>query len=191
MNSTQIAVDLAKSIFEVAVSRRPGKVHESHRLSRRRFEKYFAVREPVEVLMEACGTAHHWGRTLEAMGHRVTLLPPGATSLVIGTATRRTVRMRRHSLEAARNDAIDRVPVERRPRSAGDRCIAPGAFGLPADAHGTHGTQYEGTCASSDIHDCYVERVEWSRLLGPPCVMMGCRPICAMCSMRCWTRSSR
>ena len=44
MNSTQIAVDLAKSIFEVAVSRRPGKVHESHRLSRRRFEKYFAVR---------------------------------------------------------------------------------------------------------------------------------------------------
>ena len=70
MNTTQVAVDLAKSVFEVAVSRRPGKVCESHRLSRGRFQKFFAVREPVEVLMEACGTAHHWGRTLEAMGHR-------------------------------------------------------------------------------------------------------------------------
>ncbi len=26
--------------------------------------------------MEACGSAHHWGRELEAMGHRVSLLPP-------------------------------------------------------------------------------------------------------------------
>ena len=90
MNTTQVAVDLAKSVFEVAVSRRPGKVCESHRLSRGRFQKFFAVREPVEVLMEACGTAHHWGRTLEAMGHRVRLLPPSA----------------------ARNEKIDQVPVK-------------------------------------------------------------------------------
>ncbi|MFH1766444.1 MAG: transposase, partial [Gemmatimonadota bacterium] len=76
MNTTQVAVDLAKSVFEIALSRTPGKVHESHRLSRSRFHMFFAAREPVEVLMEACGTAHHWGRTLQAMGHRVTLLPP-------------------------------------------------------------------------------------------------------------------
>ena len=37
MNTTQVAVDLAKSVFEVAVSRRPGKVHETHRLSRNSF----------------------------------------------------------------------------------------------------------------------------------------------------------
>ena len=60
MNSTQVAVDLAKSVFEVALSRRPGKVHESHRLSCSRFQKFFAVRELVEVLMEAYGTAHPW-----------------------------------------------------------------------------------------------------------------------------------
>ena len=50
MHSTQVAVDLAKSVFEVAVSRSPGKVHESHRLSRSRFQKFFTVCEPVRRL---------------------------------------------------------------------------------------------------------------------------------------------
>ena len=26
--------------------------------------------------MEACGTAHYWGREIEKLGHRVILLPP-------------------------------------------------------------------------------------------------------------------
>ena len=76
MNTTQVAVDLAKSVFQVAVSRSPGRVDEQHRLSRARFHRFFAEHRPVEVLMEACGTAHHWGRELEALGHTVSLLPP-------------------------------------------------------------------------------------------------------------------
>ena len=111
MNSTQVAVDLAKSVFEVAVSRRPGKVHESHRLSRSRFQKFFAGREPVEILMEACGTAHHGGRTFEAMGHRVTLLPPSDVSRYRdGNKTDRADA--KALLEAARNEKIDPVPVK-------------------------------------------------------------------------------
>jgi transposase len=111
MNTTQVAVDLAKSVFEVALSHRPGKVDESHRLSRSRFEKFFVVREPVEVLMEACGTAHHWGRTLEAMGHRVRLLPPGDVSRYRdGNKTDRADA--KALLEAARNEKIDPVPVK-------------------------------------------------------------------------------
>ena len=61
MNTTQVSVDLAKSVFEVAVSHRPGHVHERHRLTRSRFHSFFAERESVEVLMEACGML---GRTL-------------------------------------------------------------------------------------------------------------------------------
>ena len=111
MNTTQVAVDLAKSVFEVAVSHRPGRVHESHRLSRSRFQKFFAVREPAEVLMEACGTAHHWGRTFEAMGHRVRLLPPGDVSRYRdGNKTDRADA--KALLEAARNEKIDPVPVK-------------------------------------------------------------------------------
>jgi transposase len=28
------------------------------------------------VAMEACGSAHHWGRQLVALGHEVKLIPP-------------------------------------------------------------------------------------------------------------------
>ena len=111
MNTTQVAVDLAKSVFEVAVSRTPGKVHESHRLSRSRLHMFFQEREPVEVLMEACGSAHYWGRTLQAMGHQVTLLHPGDVSRYRdGNKTDRADA--KALLEAARNERIDPVPVK-------------------------------------------------------------------------------
>ena len=41
--NTRIAVDLAKSVFEVAVSHRPGVVAERHRLSRARFSRFLAL----------------------------------------------------------------------------------------------------------------------------------------------------
>lgn len=111
MNTTQVAVDLAKSVFEVAVSHKPGRVHESARMSRGRFQKFFDGREPVEILMEACGTAHHWGRTFEALGHRVTLLHPGDVRRYRdGNKTDRADA--KALLEAARNEAIDPVPVK-------------------------------------------------------------------------------
>jgi len=75
MQHTTIAVDLAKSVFEVAVSRRPGKIAERKRLSRGQFARLLAERAPSTVVMEACGTAHFWGRQAEARGHPVVLLP--------------------------------------------------------------------------------------------------------------------
>ena len=76
MPHTTIAVDLAKSVFQVAISHRPGRVDEEHRLSRGRFLKFFALQPAATVLLEACGSAHHWGRELERLGHTVSLLPP-------------------------------------------------------------------------------------------------------------------
>ena len=61
MNTTQVSVDVAKSVFQIAVSHAPGRVDAQHRLSRAGFRRFFAGHEPVEVLMEACGSAHHWG----------------------------------------------------------------------------------------------------------------------------------
>lgn len=111
MNSTQVAVDLAKSVFQVAVSSTPGRVDEEHRLSRVRFQRFFVEREPVEVLMEACGTAHHWGRELEALGHTVSLLPPADVRRYRdGNKTDRADA--KALLEAARNEAIDVVPLK-------------------------------------------------------------------------------
>jgi len=46
------------------------------KLKRHQVLSYFAKREPTLVAMEACGSAHYWGRELEKQGHRVKLLPP-------------------------------------------------------------------------------------------------------------------
>ena len=62
MNPTTISVDVAKSVFEVAVSEHPGRVAETHRLTRARFGAFFASRSASTIVMEACGSAHYRGR---------------------------------------------------------------------------------------------------------------------------------
>ena len=66
MKHTTIAVDLAKSVFEIAVSIHPGQVAERHRLTRDAFLRIFAERQPAAVLLEACGSAHHWAAWVSA-----------------------------------------------------------------------------------------------------------------------------
>ena len=76
MERTTVAVDLAKSIFQIAVSRRPGKTAETRRLRRSQLPTFFAQYPSSTVVMEACGTSSFWGRKFESMGHEVVLLPP-------------------------------------------------------------------------------------------------------------------
>ncbi len=110
MQSTTIAVDVAKEVLEVAVSVRPGQVSEHQRLSRTAFLKFCAERQPATVLLETCGSAHYWGRQLQALGHRVVLLPAHATRpYVFRNKTDSTDT--RGLLEAYRNDQIHPVPV--------------------------------------------------------------------------------
>ena len=111
MKHTTIAVDLAKSIFEIAVSDRPGHVSRSLRLSRSRFLRFFAEQGPATVVLEACGTAHYWGRHLRKLGHQVVLLPP----YDVRPYVRRNKTDRADAkglLEAYRNEAIHPVPVK-------------------------------------------------------------------------------
>lgn len=76
MSSVTIAVDLAKHVFELAVSSTAGRISERRRLSRSQFERFWADRPGGRVVMEACGSSHYWGRRLRAMGFEVVLLPP-------------------------------------------------------------------------------------------------------------------
>ena len=111
MQSTTIAVDLAKNVFEIAISRQPGKVAERHRVSRSRLLPFFAERQPAVVLLEATGSAHYWGRQLRELGHQPVLLPPRAVQRYRdGNKTDRTDA--KAMLEASRNEAIRPVPVK-------------------------------------------------------------------------------
>ena len=67
-NDTRIAVDVAKAVFEIAISDRPGHVVGRARPLRPQFLAFMAQQPKATVVMEACGSAHHWGRKLQALG---------------------------------------------------------------------------------------------------------------------------
>lgn len=51
MSIATIAVDLAKTVFELAAADGNGKIIERRRLSRAQFERYFESRECAHVVM--------------------------------------------------------------------------------------------------------------------------------------------
>ena len=72
MDATTMAVDLAKDVFQVATTNRAGRIIERKRLTRGQFERFIdALPAGAEIVMEACGTAHYWGRRCQAHGHHV------------------------------------------------------------------------------------------------------------------------
>lgn len=106
-----IAVDLAKTVFQVALATRAGRITQHRRLSRAQFDRFLRETAPALVVMEACGTAHHWGRVAQAAGHEVRLLPPK----YVRPYVRRNKTDRADAaalLEALRNPAIRPVPVK-------------------------------------------------------------------------------
>jgi len=114
-NDTRIGVDIAKSVFEVAVSDRPGRVSRCVRLKRPQFLEFFAQQPAATVFMEACGSAHYWARRIEQLGHRVVLLPPHQVRpYVKRNKTDRTDA--KGILEASRNEDIRPVPIKSVPQ---------------------------------------------------------------------------
>lgn len=75
MNATTAAVDLAKNVFQVVLADDAYHVIEQHRLTRAQFERFFSNRSIRRIIMEACGTAHHFARLFAARGFEVILLP--------------------------------------------------------------------------------------------------------------------
>ncbi len=75
MDTTTVGIDLAKSRFELAVADGEYRIRRRTRLTRLQFARFFGNHPPSVVVMEACGSAHHWARTLQAQGHQVRLLP--------------------------------------------------------------------------------------------------------------------
>ena len=59
MDGMTVVVDLAKTVFEVAVANERGQIIDRKRCSRPQFMRFLARQQLSWVVLEACGTAHH------------------------------------------------------------------------------------------------------------------------------------
>jgi transposase len=73
---TRVGLDLAKRVFQVHAVLSKGEIVVARKLARNQLVPFFAALPPCVVAMEACASAHHWGRALMELGHEVRLLPP-------------------------------------------------------------------------------------------------------------------
>ena len=76
MNITTVGLDLAKNVFQVHAVDARGKVMLRKQLKRDQVSCFFVNLPPCVIGMEACASAHHWGRRLEGFGHTVRLMAP-------------------------------------------------------------------------------------------------------------------
>jgi transposase len=76
MQITTVGIDLAKNVFQIHGVNARGKAVLRKRLRRDQLVAFFANLPPCLIGMEACGGAHHWARTLQALGHTVRLMAP-------------------------------------------------------------------------------------------------------------------
>jgi transposase len=71
-----IAIDTSKHVFVLHGVNDLGRCTLRLELRRPQFEGFFEKLPPTDVVLEACGGSHHWGRMLAALGHRARLIAP-------------------------------------------------------------------------------------------------------------------
>jgi len=76
MDVTTVGIDLAKQVFQVHGVNSRGKVLIRKQLKRAEVTKFFATLSPCLIGIEACASAHHWARRIQAFGHTVKLMAP-------------------------------------------------------------------------------------------------------------------
>jgi len=78
MKLSRVGIDLAKNVYQLHGVDRSGKTILKRRLKRHQWLKVLLDKtDPGCVIgMEACSSAHHWGRQLQSRGYTVKLIPP-------------------------------------------------------------------------------------------------------------------
>lgn len=71
-----VGLDIAKSVFQVHGVDSAGEIAVRRQLRRAQVLTFFARLPACLIGIEACATAHYWGRELAALGHQVRLMPP-------------------------------------------------------------------------------------------------------------------
>ena len=74
--ATIIGIDLAKQVFQVHAAAKDGRPVLRKKVSRAQLLGFLTKQPRAIVAMEACATAHEWGRAISGLGHDVRLIPP-------------------------------------------------------------------------------------------------------------------
>ena len=76
MNTKIVGIDLAKDVLQICGLNRSNNVLFNRSVGRAVLRKEIGKLATTTIAMEACGSAHYWGREFQAMGHNVMLIPP-------------------------------------------------------------------------------------------------------------------
>ncbi len=93
---TVVGLDIAKNVLQVHGIDAAGACVVAKAVRRGQLLNFFSSLPSCLVGIEACGSAHHWARSLIALGHRVKLMPPAYVKPYV----------RRH-----KNDAVDAAAI--------------------------------------------------------------------------------
>ena len=92
-NVTRVGIDLAKKVFHVTAVDATGAVMVRRRFRRAGLQSYLApLPRGCVVVMEACGSGHHWGRLAMRLGHRCLRVPSLSLPMSSRTGTTSTMR---------------------------------------------------------------------------------------------------
>ncbi len=76
MEITTIGLDIAKNVFQIHGVDAEGRAVLRRKVKRDQLLAQLGDLKPCLIGVEACATAHHWARQLQALGHEVRLMPP-------------------------------------------------------------------------------------------------------------------
>src|SRR3954471_7128463 len=113
-----VGLDLAKYIFQLHGADSAGAVVFRKKLRRGQLLAFLATLPPCTVALEACGSAHNWGREIAKLGHTVKLISPAYVK-PFPTAARARASSRSHELLLPRagthlRGRRDRLPAHER-----------------------------------------------------------------------------
>lgn len=83
-NINLIAIDLAKSVFQVCLLNEHNKVIKNSKLTRAKFIEFMAQQAPTTIVMEACYSSQYWGRYFLKAGHEIKLIPAQHVTPFVG-----------------------------------------------------------------------------------------------------------
>lgn len=87
MHVTTVGIDVAKHVFQLHGVDDRGRAVFSRRVRRSKWLEVVASLPPGVIGMEACASAHHWGRVCEQGGHTVKLMSPQYVTPSVKTNT--------------------------------------------------------------------------------------------------------